>query len=136
MDRLEELLQEISNNEIKIVDLRTEEIIGAAVELKNKKRIIIDKTKIKNRTHERTILAHEFCHFKTGTLYKLNDCEIVKDKKEYKCNKYMVQKLVPIDTFKELLSLNYQKYEIALILEVEESIIDLAFDIYQKMNLL
>ena len=136
MDKLDKLLQEIHNNGIDVVNFKTEEIKGLAVEFNKQQKIIINYSKIKNRTHERTVLAHEFCHFKTGTLYKLNDNYIIQDKKEYKCNKYMIQMLVPIKTFKELLSKKYQKHEIAFFFDVEEYVIDLAFDVYKKMNLL
>lgn len=136
MDKLEELMQEIYDEGIQVQEFRTEEITGLAVEFKKQRKIIINKTKIKNKTHERTILAHEFYHFKTGTLYRLTDSSTVQDKKEYKCNKYMVQKLVPIEEFKEFFSKNYQKYELAFFFDVEESVIELAFEIYRKMNMI
>ena len=136
MEKLDKLRQEIYDSGIKVVNFNTKEITGLAVEYNKQQKIVINKAKIKNKTHERTILAHEFYHFKTGTLYRLTDSSIVQDKKEYKCNKYMIQKLVPIDEFKELLSKNYQRYELAFFFDVEESVIELAFEIYKKMNLL
>lgn len=134
MDKLDNLLQEIYESGIRLKELETEEIIAIAIELNNKKTIVYDNTQIKNRTHARTILAHEFCHFETGTLYRLNDDRISKDKKEYKCNKYMVQKLVPVNELKELICKNYLKHEIAEYFEVEEYVIDLAIKIYKAMG--
>lgn len=134
MDKLEKILQEIHDANITIKNIDTEELIGFAVEYQKKQRIILNKSKIRNRTHEHTILAHEFCHFRTGTLYSLNDDEITIDKNEYKCNKYMIQKLVPIEKLKELLKKQYQKHEIAFYFDIEESIIDLAYTIYTQMG--
>lgn len=128
------MLDEIHNNNINVRELETEEITAAAIELNgSKKYIVFNKNKIKSRTHELTVLAHEFSHLMTGTLYRLEDNNIMQSKKEYKCNKYMIQKLVPIDKLKELIDKHYEKWELAEYFEVEEHIIDLAFDIYSKM---
>ena len=136
MTKLEVLHQEIIDAQIEIVNVELNDLIGVAVKLRNKRHIVIDKTKIKNKTHEHTVLAHEFCHLKTETLYRISDYSIVKDKKEYRCNKYMVQKLVPVEEFKRLLSDNYQKWEIAFHFEIEECVVDLAFNIYKRMGLI
>lgn len=121
------MLDEIHNNNINVRELETEEITAAAIELNgSKKYIVFNKNKIKSRTHD----------LMTGTLYRLEDNNIMQSKKEYKCNKYMIQKLVPIDKLKELIDKHYEKWELAEFFEVEEHVIDLAYNIYKKMELL
>lgn len=92
---------------------------------------MLDKSKLRNRTHELTVLSHEFCHLETGALYKMDAPKIIRDKCEYKANKMMVRMLVPVDEFKSLLRRGYDKWEIAEFFEVDESVIDLAVDIYR-----
>jgi hypothetical protein len=129
---LEKLEDKLKQKNVDVIKVKTDEITAAAVQLRDKKIIAINKDKIRNRTHEHTVLAHEFCHIETGTLYSLFDDEIMIDKKEHKCKKYMVNEFVPIDKLKYYIKKCYLKHEIAELFDVTEDVIDLAIKIYKQ----
>jgi hypothetical protein len=129
--KLKELEDKLEEQKIKVYSIPMEEVTACAVEIGGKAAIVIDKSKIRNRTHEHTVLAHEFCHIEANTLYKINESPIIKAKCEYRTHKKMVHMLVPLKEFKDLLKRGYQKWEIAEFFEVDESVIDLAYQIYR-----
>ena len=130
MSKLEKLEDKLQERGIGVYDIQTEETTACAVRINDQDAIVMDKSKIRNRTHEHTVLAHEFCHIESNALYKINDSPIVKAKCEYKAHKKKVKMLVPLKEFKDLLKRGFQKWEIAEFFEVDESVIDLAYWIY------
>lgn len=131
MSKLEDLGDKLEEKGIKIINISLDAITSCAISINGREAIVLDKSKLRNRTHELTVLSHEFCHLKTGALYKMDAPKIIRDKCEYKANKMMVRMLIPVDEFKSLLRRGYDKWEIAEIFEVDESVIDLAVDIYR-----
>lgn len=131
MSKLEKLEDKLQERGIGVYDIQTEETTACAVRINGQDSIVIDKSKIRNRTHEHTVLAHEFCHIEANALYKINDSPIIKAKCEHRAHKKKVEMLVPIKQFKELLKRGFQKWEIADFFEVDESVVDLACLIYK-----
>ncbi len=130
MSKLEELEDKLQERGIVVQEVQLEEVTACTVRMNGQEAIFIDKTKIKNKTHEHIVLAHEFCHIETGAFYRFNDSPIIKAKCEYRAHKMEAKMLVPIEEFKLLLKRGYQKWEIAAFFEVDESVIDLAYQIY------
>ena len=131
MSKLEKLEDKLQERGIGVYDIQTEETTACAVRINGQAAIVIDKSKIRNKTHEHTVLAHEFCHIESNALYRLNDSPIDKAKCEYKAHKKKARMLVPLKEFKDLLKRGFQKWEIAEFFEVDENVIDLAYLIYK-----
>lgn len=131
MSKLEDLGDKLEARGIKVYNIPLEKITSCAIRINGQDAIVIDKSKLRNRTHEHTVLAHEFCHLETDALYRFNDSPIIKAKCEYRAQKKKVRMLVPAKELKDLLRRGYDKWEIAEFFEVDESVIDLAVDIYR-----
>lgn len=131
MSKLEDLGDKLEEKGIKIINISSDAITSCAISINGREAIVLDKSKLRNRTHEHTVLAHEFCHLETDALYRFNDSPIIKAKCEYRAQKKKVRMLVPAKELKDLLRRGYDKWEIAEFFEVDESVIDLAVDIYR-----
>ena len=81
------------------------------------------------------VLAEELGHYFTGVYstppfsteyyYKL-----LRSKNEFKARKWMISNLIPFSSLKRFLGANYSKYDIAEELDVDVSLVEDAFYIY------
>ncbi len=91
---------------------------------------------ILNTKKEKEVLAEELGHHFTGvspTLPFSTDYynKLVRSKNEYKAKKWLVKEIIPLDILKRFLKQNMSKYDIADELNVDASLIEDAFYIYE-----
>ena len=95
----------------------------------------IDVNKIKNTADEAVHLAHELGHCIKGAFYNIfSNCDI-REKHEYKADKWAINTLVPFDEL--MTSVNNgmtEAWDLAEHFNVTEEFIKKAFDIYQRMG--
>lgn len=88
---------------------------------------------------EKCTLAHELGHYYTGSIYPLfdNQDKILKDKCEYRANKYTINILIPYeDLIKAVKNGNTTNYELADYFEVKIDLIQFAINYYINKGLL
>lgn len=88
-----------------------------------------------NITHEKSVLAEELGHYYKDAVYNIhcNDIRTI-ERNEYRAKQFAYKILVPKDKLILLLKNQYNKYEIAEILDVSLELIELAYSYYIENN--
>lgn len=92
--------------------------------------------KILNTNKERMVLAEELGHYFTGvspTPPFSNEyyTKLIRSKNEFKAKKWLINEIIPFNTLKQFLKQNMNKYDIAETLDVNISLVEDAFKIYE-----
>lgn len=98
---------------------------------------IFINSNIKSEFKERLVLVEELGHHFCGvypTLPFSTDYynRLIRSKNEFKAEKWLINKLIPFNTLKSFLKLNMDKFEIADKLDVNISLIEEAFNLYEE----
>ena len=98
--------------------------------------ILLDISQLPTDAHETVCLAHEIGHCKTGSFYNINTSLYVREKCEYKADRWAVLRLLPFDQLQYAVRTLYMKtpYELAEYFGVTEPLIRKAFDVYKRMG--
>ncbi len=82
------------------------------------------------------ILAHEIGHFTTNIIQNdMLSCSksdtLIRSINDFRANKWAVNELIPLETFKYFLNTNMSKYDVAKKLEVTNELLELACYVYE-----
>lgn len=102
---------------------------SVSVRYGNRYYVAIDNTE-KSDAEEKVHLAHELGHCETNSFYNIHAPLDLREKHEYRANKWAVKKLIPKDELTELLKKNVAKWDIAEHFGVTESFLNLALIMY------
>ena len=95
----------------------------------------IDKN-INKTADEKVHLAHELGHCITGAFYNEYSDNDIRERAEYKANKWAILRLVPKKIFIDLLKKGYKQWELAEYFEVTEDFIKKAFHLYCEVKMI
>ena len=101
---------------------------SVSVKYGNKYYIAIDT--IKSEAEEKVHLAHELGHCKTDSFYNVYAPLDLREKHEYRANRWAVKKLIPKEELTVLLKNGTAKWDIAEHFGVTESFLNLALIMY------
>ncbi len=101
-----------------------------SVSLNGKCYIALDDKVATINSETKVHLAHELGHCITGAFYNVYSPLDLREKHEYRANKWAVNMLVPKKKLIELLKHGIEKWEIAEHFDVTEDFINLALKIY------
>ena len=124
-------LYEIAQEENILVDaFPLEKNKSVSVLLGNKCYIAIDSNTEKSEAEEKVHLAHELGHCITKSFYNIHSPLDLREKHEYRADKWAVKKLIPKNELTELLKKDTAKWDIAEHFGVTESFLNLALIMY------
>ncbi|MCL2672613.1 MAG: ImmA/IrrE family metallo-endopeptidase [Clostridiales bacterium] len=99
--------------------------------------IAIDRSRMETPAREKVVTTHELGHINTGSFYSvITKCDI-KEKHEYRADKWAAHKLMPFSEIQEALRSGVRNdWEMAEFFGVTEKFVARAMDIYQREGLL
>ncbi len=103
--------------------------------LDNKFYLAVDESVMENTSDKRVHLAHELGHCVTDSFYNLYAPLDLREKHEYRANKWAVTHLVPKDELVDLLKKGYEKWDLAEHFDVTEEFINLAVYMYFEIGI-
>lgn len=98
--------------------------------------IFFNKQMLKTSAEERVAKEHELAHIETGSLYCLGSSLQTRKRREYKADKHMIQKVLPIKELKKALAQGLERWEIAEEYDVTEELVKRACQIYKNMEMI
>lgn len=98
--------------------------------------IFFNKKMMSCSAEERVAKEHELAHLETGSLYSLDTSLLARKRREYKADKHMIQKIMPIQELKKALTQGLERWEIAEEFDVTEELVKRACQIYKNMEML
>ena len=101
-----------------------------SITLDGKCYIALDDKTVYTDSETKVHLAHELGHCLTGAFYNMYSPLDLRDKHEYRANKWAVNNLIPKEKLIELLKRGLEKWEIAEFFDVTEEFVNLAFKMY------
>ncbi|MBQ4111113.1 MAG: ImmA/IrrE family metallo-endopeptidase [Clostridia bacterium] len=102
MTKLNQIYDEIKNDKaINIYDYKMKDLDAATIEIDKNYGIFVDYSKLTNQHEEFMRVAHELGHCKTGSTHFMNSPLEIIEKHEYKANKWIVNKLLPLEEIKK-----------------------------------
>lgn len=108
-----------------------------STEVLEKDFIVLDYSLLFNRAEENTHLAHELGHCVTGSFYRPYSKFDIRERHEYRANKWAVHKLIPFEELKEAFSKGIlERWELAQRFDVTEEFIDITVQVYQNEGLM
>ena len=97
--------------------------------------IAIDVDKLSNSTEEKMHLAHELGHYELGAFYNIFSSFDLKEKQEYRANKWATNILIPFNELQEAIESGYTEiWELSELFEVPEEFMNIAIDIYRRQG--
>lgn len=125
---LSALYERIIADGISIDDVRTRELKAASFP---QGWILYDSTKFTSDRELKCVLAHEYGHCKTGSFYNIYSPYDLKEKCEYKANKYAVNLLMPYkEVWRALHRGCWTIWALADYFDVTEDFAQMALDMY------
>lgn len=97
LNRLYDLAE---NEHIKIYDWHIEDCNGIFLNYDKINAIALNYDELGTYIDEKCTLAHELGHYFTDSIYRFSDDKILKDKAEYRTNKWTYNILVPYEKLK------------------------------------
>lgn len=95
--------------------------------------IAIDPFRLKSTADEKQKLAHELGHCITGSFYNKTNIFDLKDKHEYKANKWMYKHLLPFDKLKRAVKQGYDEpYKLAEYFNLPQCTVEGALKYYKE----
>lgn len=97
--------------------------------------IAIDPFKLKSRADEKEKLGHELGHCMTGSFYNKNNIFDLKEKHEYRANKWMIKKLIPYDELIVACKKGYDNlYKLSQYFDMPQDAIEKAIEYYKEVE--
>jgi Zn-dependent peptidase ImmA (M78 family) len=137
MDKLDALLMKSENNNV-IIDFSAPKSIDTVIYDFSEGAIIGICEKLQlTRSELLYRIAHELGHYHTGTFYYLCSPLAIKLQCEYRADKWMINELVPIVSFKKAIKNGYNEiWQLAEYFDAPEEVILRAAYIYKCKELL
>lgn len=142
MTKLEEIDQELYDRGITVHNVELATTKAASMRLdsiesnESNYAIFFNQKLMSSSAEERVAKEHELAHLETGSLYSLDTSLLARKRREYKADKHMIQKILPIDELKKALAQGLVRWEIAEEFDVTEDAVKRAFQIYKNMEMI
>lgn len=126
---MEDLYTYAERNHIGIHEIHTQSLKSLSMP----NNIGVDKSKMENRQELNTCLAHELGHCMTGSFYNIHSKFDLREKHEYRANKWAIQKFVPFDKLLAAFRMGITElWELAEHFGVTEDFIKKAYVLYEE----
>lgn len=133
--KTEQLYMFAEKNNITIIPFALEKTKSSSVNYNNNYYIGLDETAIETQADERVHLAHELGHCMTHSFYYAYSPLDIREKHEYRANKWAIKKIIPKAEFIGLLKSGMGVWEIAEYYNVTEDFIKKAYHLYCEMEI-
>lgn len=107
------------NENINILDYKWSNTKAKIFEIDNAYYIGLDNNKIDNSMEEKEILAEELGHYYCNALYYINSDKALKDKCEYRAQKWAYSVLIPFSKLKEKIIQGLDLYDLSDYFDVD-----------------
>lgn len=101
-----------------------------SISLDGKCYIALDNQTVYTDSETKVHLAHELGHCMTGAFYNVYSPLDLREKHEYRANRWAVNNLIPKEKLIELLKCGLERWEIAEYFNVTEEFVNLSFKMY------
>ena len=132
-----EVYKKIEDENVQILSFGISGIKGLTICADGNCGVFINDKEINNSDEEFCVVAHEYGHCATGTLYRLNSDESYVSQCEYRADRKAVLTFLPIDRLNDAIECGCQtSYEFSEYLDLPEKFVIMAFNHYQTIGLL
>lgn len=132
-----QVYKKIEESDIPVLDCKIEGLKGVIIKSDGKYGIFINNKEIENSDEEFMVLAHEYGHYASGTLYGLNTDRSYVSQCEYRADRKAVLTFLPFERVQDAIVNGCQTaYEISEFLDLPEKFIIKAFNHYRAMGLI
>lgn len=130
-----QVYKKIEENDIAVLDCKIEGLKGVIIKSEDKYGIFINHKEIENSDEEFMVLAHEWGHYATGTLYKFSSDKSYISQCEYRADRKAITEFLPLERIQEAIKNGCQTaYEFSEFLDLPEKFIIKAFNHYRAMG--
>ena len=132
-----QVYKKIEENDITVLDCKIEGLKGVIIESDGRYGIFINNKEIENSDEEFMVLAHEWGHYATGTLYRFSSDKSYISQCEYRADRKAIVEFLPLERIQEAIKSGCQTvYEFSECLGLPEKFIVKAFNHYKSMGLI
>lgn len=133
-------LYDLANEKLIMIfdyDMTNLDMEAASIRINNNTGIFIDYNQLDSTAAEKVILGHELGHCETGALHKINSPYELKERNEYRADRWAVHELIPFEDFERAFKNGHTEvWDLAEHFNVTEDFIRTALQIYKNEGLM